>query len=865
MRFVVGCLLVCGVLVFAVGGAGCDNKTACAEGCPSGQRCVDGRCVADSTPDGAESVIEKESEDGQPTEQNTTETNPEIPREQGGTTVYRWEPAPSGTQADLYGVEMLDATRAWAVGSNGTILHSQDGGKTWSAQTSGVQATLRGVAFVDAQRGWVVGDSGTILRTQDGGKTWNAQNSGVQDSLYRIFFPKSDREYGFAVGDKMTILQSTDAGQSWQTAAKTLNTDLHALFLFDRRSGIFAGKSGLILTTLDAALNFTVAASNTSEQIESLFYPTNAKGWAVGSRGLLLEGREAGRGWQVINSRTTQHLYDIFFVDAQRGWIVGGGGLLWGTRDGAVTWRSEALTSYPDLHSVRVISEQAGVIVGKRGTILALLPVQAECALGSEQPCYTGAAGTEGVGRCKAGKQLCENGFWSSCQGEVVPSGQEICFNGMDDNCNGKSDEEDGCAPCQEGMQQSCYTGPAGTEGRGRCRNGSQRCTNQAWGACQEEILPAQEDCNGQDDDCDGSIDNNLPEKLCDRGIGVCAQGKAACQNGQWQPCTTADYGPDYQDQEDRCDGKDNDCDGVIDEGCPCTQDGQERDCYGGAPGTMGVGPCLGGKQSCTGGSWTGCQGQITPAQEICSDNIDNNCDGRVDERSQFAIACNGQRQYIQVAAASALAPTNALTIEGWFRFDALTVRDPQQALISLAEQGGYALRINPTQRQIIFSVYPQGGNAYVEATAPISQITTTRWHHLAGTFNGTNVTLWIDGKKADEKPLVGQIGYRFTTVPLLFGAEAGQNAVAMQALSFRGQIAEVRVSNAALYSADFTPSCQLSQETSTLGLWRLDEGAGETCADETGAHNGRRIGSSWREAIRCPGFSQGGCRPAAP
>ncbi|MCB1197799.1 MAG: DUF5060 domain-containing protein [Deltaproteobacteria bacterium] len=71
------------------------------------------------------------------------------------------------------------------------------------------------------------------------------------------------------------------------------------------------------------------------------------------------------------------------------------------------------------------------------------------------------------------------------------------------------------------------------------------------------------------------------------------------------------------------CDGVDNNCDGVIDEGCDCV-DGETRAC-----GTN-VGECEQGIQMCENGAWSTCTA-VMPMQEIC-DGLDNDCDMQVDE-----------------------------------------------------------------------------------------------------------------------------------------------------------------------------------------------------------------------------------------
>ena len=123
---------------------------------------------------------------------------------------------------------------------------------------------------------------------------------------------------------------------------------------------------------------------------------------------------------------------------------------------------------------------------------------------------------------------------------------------------------------CSNGEQGPCYTGPPGTEGVGVCQAGQRLCVEGFWSEwCVGQIIPSTEICDGLDNDCDDIPDNNLTPIPCDLTEGVCAGAVRVCGGeAGWLPCDASSYGPDYQLVEMRCDGLDNDCNGVEDDMC---------------------------------------------------------------------------------------------------------------------------------------------------------------------------------------------------------------------------------------------------------------------------------------------------------
>lgn len=134
----------------------------------------------------------------------------------------QWTPLASGTTASLRGLSVVDARVAWASGTGGTVVHTTDGGTTWTVDTiPGAGAfDLRSVHARSARVAYVAATAGRIWRTTDGGKTWVLQHQATDTAVFLDAVDFWDDQHGMALGDpiegRFHLLVTSDGGDTWR-------------------------------------------------------------------------------------------------------------------------------------------------------------------------------------------------------------------------------------------------------------------------------------------------------------------------------------------------------------------------------------------------------------------------------------------------------------------------------------------------------------------------------------------------------------------------------------------------------------------------------------------------------------------------
>jgi photosystem II stability/assembly factor-like uncharacterized protein len=221
------------------------------------------------------------------------------------------EIAPLATKALLLAIASA-GDKLIAVGDRGIIVTSA-GGDKWEQVASPVHATLTAVSFADPRNGWAVGHDAAILHTVDGGQSWTLQNFEPTDSKPLLSVLAVDVQHAYATGAYGLFLETTDGGTHWEPldAPPILEDGLHLNALIRLKDGelFLAGETGLLGVSSDGAKWTRLKLPYEGSLFGAL--PRGDKGAMVfGLRGNVFVSDDVYTNqWRKVATQTTQSMF----------------------------------------------------------------------------------------------------------------------------------------------------------------------------------------------------------------------------------------------------------------------------------------------------------------------------------------------------------------------------------------------------------------------------------------------------------------------------------------------------------------------------------------------------------------------------
>jgi photosystem II stability/assembly factor-like uncharacterized protein len=284
---------------------------------------------------------------------------------------HTWLSQTSGGSYLFTAAEAVSSTDIWAVDLAGAVLHSTDGVR-WAeldAPTRWSQ-TLDDLSFPDANDGWVVGTAGEssqkplILHTADGGATWTKQTSALAGELAGVDFV--DAAHGWAITDDAdeagyALQHTSNGGATWTRQRPHAGIDgLNGVDFIDATTGWVTGQyepsgfgsglvPGAVFHTTDGGATWSTYPLPKNSLVSKLDFLDERDGWALAEKMtsrsgsvLVMHTTDAGATWTSLSQFSGSFPSALHFLDAQTGWVNVEGKGIYATTDGGVTWQREA-------------------------------------------------------------------------------------------------------------------------------------------------------------------------------------------------------------------------------------------------------------------------------------------------------------------------------------------------------------------------------------------------------------------------------------------------------------------------------------------------------------------------------------------
>jgi photosystem II stability/assembly factor-like uncharacterized protein len=296
-----------------------------------------------------------------------------------------WSPQNSNTYENLNGIYLVNANTGYAVGNNGVVLRTTNGGQSWTPKSFPASTNNLSVYFLDDLTGFVGNQDANIYKTINGGNNWEVNGSASTYAITSLSMPTALVGY---CGDYYSNIQkSTDNGQTWWTLVTTPGYNAKISFMNENR-GWAVDTYGYFYTTSNAGLNWSNVRIST-DTLSSVSFLTSTIGYVAGDSGRVFKTTNGGTNWTLLNTGTTVKLNSIYVTSFNFIYAVGNSGtLLYSTNEGN-SWTKQTLTTQ-NLNNINFVSGTIiGGISGNYGTIFKTNDSQNWCiGSGSTQVNY---------------------------------------------------------------------------------------------------------------------------------------------------------------------------------------------------------------------------------------------------------------------------------------------------------------------------------------------------------------------------------------------------------------------------------------------------------------------------------------------
>ena len=284
------------------------------------------------------------------------------------TTAATWiEVNPNVPRVDYLGIHFADTLNGWAVGSNGAIIYSTNGGEKWKTAESNTTNILLDIKNFNSDIIIASGYNKTILRSTNAGIDWIEIYSGNGSNFWEIEIINDS--IALVCGTKGNLFKTTDQGESWisiSTGYGLLN--FWSIDFVNSREVYIACDSGKVLYTSNGGKDWISKSVGTLKHLYRIKVLNKNHIVAGGEQGQVYYTFDGGATWG--NSRAGSSVDAMEFVNDSIGFSAGyfSPNFIYKTITGGQSW-TPAYSSGIGQYSLMFLNDSVGFNAGLNLTI----------------------------------------------------------------------------------------------------------------------------------------------------------------------------------------------------------------------------------------------------------------------------------------------------------------------------------------------------------------------------------------------------------------------------------------------------------------------------------------------------------------
>jgi photosystem II stability/assembly factor-like uncharacterized protein len=295
-----------------------------------------------------------------------------------------WQVINVPTESKLLDIAFTDNPQhGYLVGSNATLLETNDGGDTWKPLNLALddpRSRFDSISFA-GKEGWIAGEPSLLLHTTDEGRSWSRIPLSEKLPGSPIVIKALAENTAEMATDVGAIYQTTDGGKNWKAQVEAAVGVVRNLERSADGKYVAVSAKGSFYSTWEPGQSAWVPHNRlSSKRLENMGFAENGQLWLL-ARGGQVQFSDLTKPDEWLEAEypelsTSWGLLDLAYRTPNEIWVGGGSGNLLRSTDGGKTWEKDRDVEgvAANLYKIVFLKPDQGFIIGDRGVLLKYQP-----------------------------------------------------------------------------------------------------------------------------------------------------------------------------------------------------------------------------------------------------------------------------------------------------------------------------------------------------------------------------------------------------------------------------------------------------------------------------------------------------------